>query len=467
MSKKPHLVFDGRTSSVQVRNADLEAGRTALAQQLYTKAFIPVELLNQVGQSFTKGLDTSGANAVNLIQGTIVKGDKQNYNKAVAHLTHTVNKIRYAYYTHYVGLLTAMDELVKDPGIPARGRKYVTSMGPNGKKVTRYTNDKISFSKQVKFRPSEPGGVNPLGPATTIPLVGQWPALAPMTMAKKKLSGRSVFWAQTGEASNAFHAKVVARLAKIKPRSFETLEQSHPTLIGDSTGKIGAGRFAAQAKFRFKMGIPSWDAKMDTLITIPFATRRTTVSTLVGTGLDRTRVDGVSKWKSGAKKLHGVDRLLVAEAYRPWLRSLSAQAGSALQRYVRSGSTAVTNNPEARDSLLREAAKDFKAKKLVQKARSNQAAEKKRRDLVKGFQRTLGQRSHNTRRFLQEHNRQVGRRLSPEERLKKAEAAKVQDQAVREQNRLIQIKAAQQRINNRKANKMAKFIKDPEPTDEN
>jgi hypothetical protein len=189
--------------------------------------------------------------------------------------------------------------------------------------------------------------------------------------------GKPVFWHHTGEAANDFHSRVTSRLAQVKIRHF-IAGDIKTTIEGSSRGYKGAGKYAAKATISMKVGIPSWNNKMDTLVTIPFTTLRTDVSTLVGTGVSQSDASGNNK-----KKASGIDRLLIAESYRPWLRKLSAQAGSALRKYLKD--TTAAASPLGSQSPAAQAGQNRMNHRMEQLKRAR--ANRKVNDAIKSAQK--------------------------------------------------------------------------------
>lgn len=366
-AKKAIVEFTNNVKpEIKIDRQAVDANVKRITHSLSGGAWIPVSFLTELGKAFTANQSTVTKQPA-FKEGTIRGRDVTGKNYDTSRITSLVNRIQNAYYLHYVGLLESMDGLVQNPGIAAVGNDAKGSRGTT------------SFNKTVRFVPqSKVGNLTKL-PETAINLQGEWPTLSELTMEKKASLGNKVFWNHTGEAATAFHAAVASRLAYIRPHHFMESGRTAPQLVGGSSGATGAGQYVAQATFKFKLGIPSWNNKMDTLITKPFATRRTNVSTLTGTGVSDNGKDKHRNWQSGTKgkELRGIDRLLVAEAYRPWLRSLSAQAGSALQRYVNGSSTTANQNQGAKGIYQKAQATFKKAKEQDLAQRKTDTANKR------------------------------------------------------------------------------------------
>jgi hypothetical protein len=272
---------------------------------------IPLELVNRLSSklsdsaNWNKSAKTSTANAHDLTM-------SQAAERIAAQARFPV-RMHYAYYR---ALLTAMDKLLQNPGIPAsRGN--------------------IRFAKPVTLAVEMPGEAL----LTKINLVGRWLGLADLTIKEKLATGKEpLFWKHTSEASQAFHAEVIQRLANLRPEHFIT-GLTGPTLSDVKNGKVSS------AKYTFKTGVPHWNSKLDQLVTAPFATGKTE-SIDVPTG-----------------NLRGIDRIMAAEFKRPWLRDLSAQSGNILKQKLNSGTFATT--PHAQESPLQNAVNRFHQKKGV------------------------------------------------------------------------------------------------------
>lgn len=360
-AKRAIVAFNSAVKpEIKIDRQAVDASVKLITHSLSGGAWIPVSFLTELGKAFTAN-QSAITKQPTFKEGTVLGRDALGrFSSATSQITSLVTRIQNAYYMHYVGLLESMDGLVQNPGIAAVGNDAKGSRGTT------------SFNKAVRFVPqSKVGNLTKL-PETAINLQGEWPTLSELTMEKKASLGNKVFWNHTGEAATAFHAAVASRLAYIRPHHFMESGRTAPQLVGGSSGATGAGQYVAQATFKFKLGIPSWNNKMDTLITKPFATRRTNVSTLKGTGVSDNGEDKHRNWQTGTKgkELRGIDRLLVAEAYRPWLRSLSAQAGSALQRYVNGSSTTANQNQGAKGIYQ-------KAQAALKKAKEQDLAQRK------------------------------------------------------------------------------------------
>ena len=294
-----------------------------LTTEITPTALIPVILLDHLGQQLhSDDIYPRGQAAhADAKAGT----DPKDAARAIAF---SVKRINQAYYAYYVALLKSMDTLLKSPGVPAK---------PSGTEQQME-----SFNKTVVLS-NLPAAAYGLGVRSErITLAGSWKGLADPTMeAKEKLKGPKVFWKHTGKASSAFHTAVTARLAQIKAKDFVVGNaKPTPTIQRASASIIGPGKYVVSASYTFKMGVPNWNPEMDTLISIPFATLKS-VSTLTDSGLlDRlaadARASGAFDPKANLKtaELTGIDRILMAEAHRPWLRDLSAQAGARLRTFI-------------------------------------------------------------------------------------------------------------------------------------
>ena len=195
------------------------------------------------------------------------------------------NPSRIAFRT-YVALLIAMDKLLSSPGITV-SRKPISL----NKSIT--LNIETDVGRLLK----------------RINIVGEWAGLAPLTMKQKVTIGATSFYRHTGEASAAFHAEVVNRLASLSPRSF-VKDITKPITSDIKNGNLKFARFS------YKVGTPSWNPQMDQIITTPFATGK---------------INQIGNVASRLRHLYGVERIVAAEATRPILRQLAAKAGCELQ----------------------------------------------------------------------------------------------------------------------------------------
>jgi hypothetical protein len=288
---------------------------------------IPVELLDEIAKEFARSgsFNDKSSKAIQFTAGSSDGRTRPSISgnsifstpKAAEQITGLMKGVARVHYAYYAALLKSMDEVIQDPGVPAGIKKFSKKRG----KITGIKKN-VKFSRPVTLKVDELPG-KPF--SNRIRLSGRWAGLAETTIkAKQALGTEPQFWRHTGESSAAFHSAVTSRLARIKPRDFIVMGNTAPVITGGTLARQGAGKRVAQAKYSFKLGIPSWDAKMDALITIPFASGQI-VSTLSATGL-RNR-----------PKLRGIDRILAAEAMRPWLRDLSSQAGQARDAYIKGG----------------------------------------------------------------------------------------------------------------------------------
>lgn len=377
--------------------------RRELTHMVYPTALIPVDLLNKIGQALVNDLSQDGRR---IGVDTATKAGADGHDAVVHQITNMARQFQLTYRAYYVALLKAMDDVVQNPGVTAVG-----STPYKGAEQYHEVED-VHFKRSVILKPSASYGAKTT-PTTTINLEGTWPSLRPETMADKRVKKSTVFWNHTGEAAKAFHAAISTRLATVKPKDFAVTFNKSAIKVEGGSSPTGVQRqnnaqHVAKATFHFKLGIPAWNNKMDTLITIPFATQRTNVSTLVGTGLSNKVLDGKSNWKAdgktkAGKALHGIDRLLVAEAYRPWLRDLSAQAGSALSSYISGSTVTPSKSPIASGIRAKIEKKVAEAKKVLKEDKDKEALAKK----VSSFKSALAPTSRNTTRFLGEHKRMV------------------------------------------------------------
>jgi len=317
-------------------------------------ALISVDLLNEIGKAVAKeGVDNSRG-----LREFVGKSTDPLPADIARTIAYSVNRINYAYYAYYVGLLKGMDNLLKSPGVLAKPHS---------------TDQKTEAFNKTVILPL-PGMGRGLGKSSDrVTLSGNWKGLSETTMkAKNKLAGPKVFWKHTGKSSQAFHAAVTARLKLIKPKDFMVSNSAPPTVVKESSAKIGKGKYVASASYKFEMGVPNWDAKMDTFITVPFATLKSE-STIEASGLlydleVKAQASGAFDPKANVKtaELTGIDRILMAEAHRPWLRDLSAQAGSRLQSFITGKSVT------AGKSVIGIAAVNSKAKALLKAKKNNQ-----------------------------------------------------------------------------------------------
>lgn len=333
--------FGGALNKVEfTKTGKISGGKLSPAhiRELVTRSInptqlIPVELLDSVAADFArtgtwnsshKGIQYTPGNAAGTSRGSI-SGELFDSAKAGQQISGLAKSIARVHYAYYAALLKSMNEVVQNPGVPAAAKRFSKRRG----KITGIKKD-IKFSRPVTLRVDELPG-KPF--SNRIRLSGRWAGLAEATIEAKQASGREMlFWKHTGEASQAFDVAVKSRLAKIKPRDFMVSGLTPPTITGDSLATKGAGKRVARAKYSFKLGIPSWDAKMDALITLPYANGQL-VSTLTAAGL------------SNRRKLRGIDRILAAEAYRPWLRDLAVQAGQARDAHIRGSAFTSRTSP--------------------------------------------------------------------------------------------------------------------------
>jgi hypothetical protein len=306
-----------------------------ISRSISPTQLIPVELLDEIAKDFartgafndktSKGIQFTPGSLDGRTRSSISGNSIFSTPKAAEQITGLMKGVARVHYAYYAALLKSMDEVVQNPGVPAAAKRFKKKRG----KITSIKKD-VKFSRPVTLKIDELPG-KPF--SNRIRLSGRWAGLAETTLeAKQALGTEMQFWKHTGESSAAFHTAVTSRLSRVRPRDFVRFGQAAPVITGGSLVKQGAGKRVAQAKYSFKLGIPSWDAKMDALITIPFATGQM-VSTLSATGL------------KNRPTLRGVDRILAAEAYRPWLRDLSSQAGQARDAYIKGSAFSPKTTP--------------------------------------------------------------------------------------------------------------------------
>ena len=328
--------------------------RSSIRQQISADAFIPAELLSKIGDEFSRTGAYSAGSAKNIelsrgrtgVSGSGVYKDFTSEDKAAEYVAESVFAIRNTYYAFYVALIRSMDKLLQEPGITAEGGGYARS---------------VSVRRNV---PLYVVGIRRAPTRFTAKIAKTWPGLSSVTMEEKDLPGRfKSFWKHSGQASQAFSAMASARVARVRPQDFMVVDRSAIQVLGGVANIKGRGKFVRQARITVQMGVPLWNRQMDALITIPFSTRKT-VSTLTTTGLTSLRRGNPGVFKG--RNLTGVDRLLAAEAYRPWLRELSIQAGEQLLAYL-SGTTVTARNSALAGELADQAARNKPPKRLRKK----------------------------------------------------------------------------------------------------
>lgn len=363
--------------------------------------YFPQQYLEKMGAEIAKGLAEPGpTNAGELTrQGRTMLGRLSK---------DPVNDILRAYYSFYAAMLRAMDDLLKSPGIPIQAKVYETKKvlskvvideetgkrrlekrTKSEKKVIQRTSRDVRYDRKVSLQ--VPGRKNPV-----VHLRGTWAGLADSTIKKKlsiyeeyKTQRRNwnpaddgivgpvpTFWRHTGRGRAAFHSAVRARLASLDAKDFlQSVEKKSARVVPGSlpvSTTTRGGRFSANAKiaqvaYEVKFGIPRWNQKLDLLTSVPFASGlrpalAASFSNLLWAKFnqagDETRPD-----------LRGIDRLLAAEIYRPWLMALAEQAGRELQAYVSGQAvTAVSNSGLAArlsQAAQQKAAVRKKAEKVV------------------------------------------------------------------------------------------------------
>jgi hypothetical protein len=373
----------GRLKDIYTRKQATDPlGKRSLLKELTAYSYLPADLLKELEREFSQPFTDHARAGLGLktLPNRILEEGKLKDSKVAVFIAEQVNRYPRAYFAFYRALLHAMDRLLQNPNIPVKSRVFeqrVRSPSSKSRKpdvaVPRVVREK--FSRSVPLRVYDQGKQI----SKNIRLEGNWPGLTQFTLEQKEQLGYPpTFWKHTMEASHAFHEAVTARLAHIKPRSFVVQDRPELKLVGESLGKSGPGRRVAVARYKFAIGVPKWNKKMDALITLPF-TSGISPSTQIASGASfRTP-------KGRVRKLHGIDRIMVAEAYRPWLRNLSKQAGWALLSYLEGGARATPTSSEFVSGLhseLQTAEKAEKARKWKEtqdkweKAREEKAAKK-------------------------------------------------------------------------------------------
>lgn len=318
-TKSVRVTKDARTPGVQPSRDEL---KQLLKSVVDLEAYIPASLVDAIGEKIATGELTP------LLPGRARQPRPGQFtnDKAVAEeITQPISQITRAYYAYYVAMLKAMDEVLRNPNVPVRVRAARKKYGVrtiNGID-TGYARETVAFQRVVNLVVSDIGQDK----TTALTLSGKWKGLEESTIeAKQELGYSPTFWKHEGEGYQAFHSEMMSRLSRLKPRNFKSTIVRKYVSYGQRDPRVKTNGVVSRirsARFEVQIGVPAWNKKMDTITTLPFATGDLGISTLASTGL-----------RQGQKKLRGINRILAAEATRPWLRLLAAKAGIALEKHL-------------------------------------------------------------------------------------------------------------------------------------
>jgi len=406
MSKRTKYISGSKRSFEQGRLAALATKKTITnnIRSITAQAFIPSELLSEVDKRFAVLAAASTKDAAG--DSTLSQKDlnrralsDKDYPSIAKLVTYQMQGYQQAYYAFYVALINAMDELLQNPdqpatkwtkvfarytpkkddfGQPLRDKKGRIIYESNPTKIDRVKDQ--PYSKQLTLRVQGLQG----NPHPRITLKGSWAGLTEFTLQEKeKLGYQPTYWKHTKEASRAFSALAAARISAIKPRDFYIRKQGKTLLVAGSSGTKGARKRVAAVEYELGLGVPVWNQKMDVLITDPFA-NGVRNSTQTSTGIYYADASGKPR------VLHGIDRILVAEAYRPWLRNLSVAAGKSLQSYLKKG---VASAPGTSAYAQGRVSAEKRAEAARKKANKAAADRQKARDKAAAEERQAAQRA--------------------------------------------------------------------------
>lgn len=309
-----------------------------LAREIQAEVGIPASYLTDLGKQFVQpdGLDK-------LKGGSPFRSDSEA--EFLRKVTAPVDRAQRYHFAYYKATLLAMRRVLASPGIAA-------------------TEAPVTVTKQVVL-PLIGAGLNA---TDAVSLSLTWRGLANSTIEeKKKLRAHPVFWKHTGRGSRAFNAAVEARLASLTKKDFIIQDPVQLSHVKPVKGSLGTHRKqdVAKAQYSFRIGVPAWNSKMDALFTIPFVSGYT-VSPAQYSGLDLYERQAYSdneiagpRFRYVRKKqvLHGIDRLLAAEASRPLLRPIALQAGQRLRAALHGGAVQITQAPVSPITKLKKATK--------------------------------------------------------------------------------------------------------------
>lgn len=327
LNKNPVGKFDSR--ALATNKQGVQAAVQAIGKELGAKVYLPEDLLQGLGIGSRKG-------------STVITDRTRFSPAAIEQLNKVANAVPTLHYLYYQGLLRAMDDLLKSPGIPMVGDMDV---------------DHIRIKRPVALR--TPGFGSQFKAATrTLQLQGRWKTLRPFTIKEKKEFSRlgyqsRQFWRHTGTLSSIYHRHMLRQLRSITLSSFIGQSQTYTkdSVLLDTGGSdlfkrartSQKGKYARVVGIQFQVGIPVWDDVMDAIITKPLGDGKVPDITALARAnrepafLGRAKALKLSQKETekGLRKIQKendttIKRALNPEYYRPWLRQLSSEAHNSL-----------------------------------------------------------------------------------------------------------------------------------------
>lgn len=181
-------------------------------------------------------------------------------------------------------------------------------------------------SRQVLLKEGNVRTVLPLNSGTPYGGVAPWRRLSRFTVRQKHIMGldSGVFWRHTGNLSRAYKTEMQKQLKVAADLS--NYIKGEPIIRLVKEDPVRKKAYAVNTSFR--VGIPTWTDAMDKMITDPFMGEIAFGSRL---GDPLTNLAYKKKQKTVFTPTTGLDKILLVEASRPWLRRLAFIAGKDLR----------------------------------------------------------------------------------------------------------------------------------------
>lgn len=324
--------------------------------------FIPNDILSSLGKRISEVDSKEDLEGQYNLDQSVQAKHFDDFNAFSAALDKNIFKVRDTYYAYYISLLRTANQFLKHPNIPVTLRSK--------------SNSNISSKlvhKVLTLRTGNVAGATHLKlPSVQVEVKQTWPVLTEYTLRKKEERASNTYWHHRGEGSNAFDSHISNIAAKIKPTNMAK-STSTPILKNES-----AKRGVAALSYKYNITIPNVEPRIDAMLGIPLMTG---VSPGVkGLAQESPSILNANPSATGLNKessVHGLDRIVLAEARRPFLRPLALAARTQLHKTLASYETSRSNNPiqdQIRFNKATEAALLAKAKQEANRIKAENKA---------------------------------------------------------------------------------------------
>ncbi len=330
----------------------------AAAVEAHTTHLVPHDLINGVVEHL---------NHTGNVHGGQLGPSPTLTGHAVRQIADQVRIVPRIHMSYYMALLNAMQDVLNSPGVAAKSVGSVPNSQPRRGRPDKRLRNQIAASRAVTLHLKNAGSYR-LNNKTVTLVPGNknqtWMPLRRSTVRLKRDMPQEsrVFWRHTGRLSRVFNNARRSQLSGLTAEDFIAVNQGQPIFTDSERKRLSKGKFAAEVKLQFKVGIPRWKNKsenyMDTIVTDTFAgdapgplggffrtndlhrdsSFRTAIERLeaLRAKSPNKRIEGnFYKLYNVNSKENGLRRILAPEFRRPWLRRLSSTANKAMKAELR------------------------------------------------------------------------------------------------------------------------------------